>query len=377
MAVQSATPAPDDAFDRLKQIAQLRGFAYLPAAQVAQLPVEQICARVGQATAHPLSMPAVLGAVEPPKLTTKNWLETYQDHISEKLATHSDDQKHRCHATRVRAVKRFVSSVGEKVVQDITRQDVLAFRQWWRKNMEKKGLKPNTANKDFKYLSAMWNALARLEGWAENNPFTGMTFTETESLSFAFSESWIENHLLKPGDLDGLNDQARDILRIMVNTGARPSELVNLTAEHICLSHNLPHIQIRADGRRLKTRYSERNLPLVGCALDAMRRHPEGFPRYRHKAAHWSNLTTKYLRLNDLLETPQHTPYSLRHAISDRLQNAGCEDRTRKEIMGHRPEGIIYGSGATLETKAAWLEKVVLPELDFVSHKDYTKKVNF
>ncbi len=117
----------------------------------------------------------------------------------------------------------------------------------------------------------------------------------------------------------------------------------------------LAYLQV---GRDLKTKYSKREIPMMGVSLEAMRRHPAGFPRYQGKATTWSNTVTKYLRENELLESDEHSAYSLRHALSDRLQNAGCEDRTRKEILGHRPEGVIYGTGASLEIKAQWLSNV-------------------
>ena len=164
--------------------------------------------------------------------------------------------------------------------------------------------------------------------------------------------------MLAFGALDELNAEAADILRIMINTGARPSEITGLQSQHIKLDVPIPYIEIRAEGRSLKTHYSARDLPLVGVALEAMQRHPNGFPRYRDKTPSWSGLVAKYLRNNGLLENPKQSPYCLRHSLSDRLQNQGCEDRTRKEIMGHRPESIIYGSGSTLAIKAQWLEKI-------------------
>jgi hypothetical protein len=39
-------------------------------------------------------------------------------------------------------------------------------------------------------------------------------------------------------------------------------------------------IRIQAEGRILKTEHSQRDIPLVGLALDAMKRRPGGFPRY-------------------------------------------------------------------------------------------------
>ena len=65
----------------------------------------------------------------------------------------------------------------------------------------------------------------------------------------------------------------------------RPSELVNLTKDRIKLDANIPHIRVEAQdrdddtpGRELKTEQSERDIPLVGFALEGMRRHPDWIP---------------------------------------------------------------------------------------------------
>ena len=49
-----------------------------------------------------------------------------------------------------------------------------------------------------------------------------------------------------------------------MESGARPSEIVNLTAAQIVLDGPIPFIRIRAEGRVLKTEHSERDIPLVG-----------------------------------------------------------------------------------------------------------------
>ena len=342
-------------YEAAKKVAELRGFSYLPADQIAQLPTHQICDRIELADTQPQATSAILGSVETPKLMTDVWLDTYQGHVEEKLANHSVDQRHRWYLTRVRAVTRFVEAVGPQPVSEITRAQALEFRNWWRERMKTMGRSANTANKDFAYLSGMWSTMAKLEGWSHQNPFSSLAFAENTKARSAFSNDWIQHKLLHPRALAALNEEARDILLLMVNTGARPSELINLKTEHISLGNPIPHVKIRPHNRRLKTKYSERDIPLVGCSLEAALRHPNGFKRYYGKSENWSAATNKHLRQNGLLESDNHSPYSLRHSLSDRLQNAGCEDRTRKEIMGHRPEGIIYGSGSSLETKAKWL----------------------
>ena len=154
--------------------------------------------------------------------------------------------------------------------------------------------------------------------------------------------------LLAKGALDGLNSEARAILLAMVNTGARPSEIANLTADRIRLEDKVPHISIEGEERQLKSAYAKRVIPLCGVSLEAMRAHPEGFPRYRDKPG-LSATVNKYLRENGLAETPLHTMYSLLHSFEDRMIAAGVDDRIRRDLFGHRLDRERYGKGATLE----------------------------
>lgn len=113
--------------------------------------------------------------------------------------------------------------------------------------------------------------------------------------------------------LDGLNDDARAILLLSPDTGLRPSEAANLLAESIKLNHAVPHLVIEPIDRKLKNSQSARTVPLVGVALEVMKLHPNGFPRYRDKADRLSATINKYLRSRKLLPTDDHSLYSCRH----------------------------------------------------------------
>ncbi|WP_336247115.1 hypothetical protein [Octadecabacter dasysiphoniae] len=121
----------------------------------------------------------------------------------------------------------------------------------------------------------------------------------------------------------------------------------------------MPHISIEPEGRQLKSQYARRVIPLVGVSLEAFRAFPEGFPRYRDSAT-LSATINKYLRGNGLLETPQHSLYSLRHAFEDRMLAAGIDDRIRRDVFGHRLNRERYGKGATLEHLATLMRGIAL-----------------
>lgn len=347
-------------YEKLRALAEARGITYLPAQEVAKMPPDTILERVEKAGSHPAVADALIGRASPPSLNVSQLFELYAELVADQLQGKSDDQIKRWAAPRIKSTRNLSAVVGDMDIRTISRDQALHFRRWWWDRIQSEQLTANSGNKDLTYLSIMLKTVSTMKGWDFNNPFAGLRFKEQEERRTPFSTSWISKHLLAPGALEGLNHEARAILLTMINTGARPSEIIGLEPKHICLADNLPTIKITASGRALKTKYSERTLPLVGVSLEAMRLHPNGFPRYRNKSTTWSNTVTKFLRENQLLETDRHSAYSLRHSLSGRLLNIGCEDRIRKEIMGHRPETVIYGAGSTLETRLEWLGRVAL-----------------
>jgi integrase len=91
-----------------------------------------------------------------------------------------------------------------------------------------------------------------------------------------------------------------------------------------------------------------------------MRAHPDGFARYRGSSASLSATINKYLRANDLLETPEHSLYGLRHSFEDRMLAAGIDERIRRDLMGHSLQRERYGDGGSLEMLSALLVPVSL-----------------
>lgn len=149
----------------------------------------------------------------------------------------------------------------------------------------------------------------------------------------------------------------------MADTGARPSELVGLNSENgdICLNAKIPYIHIRPGQKKeLKTQQSERQIPLVGSSLMAFQNMPNGFQRYYRNSDLLSNTLNKYLRESDLLPTPEHCVYSLRHSFEDRLTYVEPPEKVQAALMGHKYSRPRYGDGPSLEQKKNWLEKIAL-----------------
>ncbi|RMC33712.1 integrase [Paracoccus alkanivorans] len=342
-------------FQAAKDLADVRGFRYLPISKVAELPVEELLRRIeairGDKTGEPDMREAasLMGTVKEPQITVSKALQLYWELAREKTLGKSGDQLRRWRNPRKKAVTNFVNVIGDKAISDITADDMLDFRNWWLDRIEADEVGANSANKDLTHLSDVLKTVIRMKRLGIALSFDGLSFKEGDARQRPpFSNDWIKEKLLAEHALDGLNDQARGILLVMVNTGARPSEIANLTADQIRLDSNVPHIAIAPEGRQLKSKYARRIIPLCGVSLEAMRAHPEGFPRYRDKPG-LSATVNKFLRENGLLETPEHSLYGLRHSFEDRMLAAGVDDRIRRDLFGHRLDRERYGNGASLE----------------------------
>lgn len=353
-------------FQAARDLAEARDFSYLEIRKVAKLPTDDLLKRVDaipMRDGRPVKSEAeaLLGAVPPPEITLTRALELYWDLAREKTLGKSPDQLRKWQNPRKKAVNAFIQVVGNKPLSQITADDMLDFRAWWLDRIANEGRKASSANKDIIHLGEVLKTVNKLKRLGLELPLSGLTLKEKDAGQRPpFSEGWIRTRLLAPNALNGLNPEARRIVLAMVNTGARPSELAALTAEQIRLDGPVPHISIEPILRELKSANARRVLPLCGVSLEAVREAPEGFPRYRDKSAGLSGTVNKYLRENQLMETPQHSLYSLRHSFEDRMLAAGIDERIRRDLMGHALGRERYGKGASLAHLHALLQPLAL-----------------
>lgn len=317
--------------------------------------------------------PALLGNVAIPKTTIRKAFDLYTDEIvADELVNKSKVQKDQWKKVKLRAVSNFIALVSDKVMDEITVDDAKkVYRHWLARIAPKEG-KPtasaSSGNRDLGNLRVLYDAYFRHMGDAKReNPFHGLGFAMKKKRSRPpVPTEWIRNHVMKLGALATLNEEARGILLIMIETGARPSEIANLEPSAIRLSHKVPHLSIEPredpdDPREIKTESSQRLVPLVGVALAAAQRHKQGFPRYRNRENDLSATLNKYLRTNGLFPTKGHKVYSFRHSFEDRMKEGGLEDELRRILMGHTIDRPRYGSGGSLDWRRRELMKIVLP----------------
>lgn len=372
---------PADAARARYQLALRRvealGYAYRPAASLAvPSALDDVVDRLEAVVSSRLplgSTEALLGAVEVPAVTVSQAFQIYcEEIVPDELINKSEVQKAQWKKVKQRAVNNFIALRSDKAMVDITREDAQILYRHWLKRIAPKDGKPthsaSSGNRDVGNMRVLYDAyFAHMGEMDRPNPFARLNFLVKKKRSRPpFPVEWITGTIMKPGALAGLNEEARGIVLALIETGARPSEIANLPATAIRLSHKVPHLAIEPrddpdDPREIKTASSERMVPLVGVALEAFKRHRDGFPRYRNRENELSATLNKFFRTNALFPSAKHKIYSFRHSFEDRMKVAGMDDELRRILMGHSIDRPQYGSGGTLEWRQKELSRVALP----------------
>jgi integrase len=346
--------------------AQVLELPYKPVDDVAKETLAEIlrrldALRVGERRHDPDTVAAAIGGVPLPEIKLSGLVAEFEVAKKTTIAKLSPGQFKKWKNGKVRAVALLVDVIGDKAIDRLSRDDALTYVDHWTDRVVDGEVQANTANRNLTHITGMLSAVSRRHRLKLDPVFAGLRLEGASSRPRPpFSAWWIVNRLLAQGALDAMNAEERAALLVMINTGARPSEIINLRRDHIILESNIPHIRVRPDDRVLKTEFSWRDIPLVGVSLEAMRQFPDGFPRYRDNGDAFSAAVSKFLEDHGLRETERHTLYSLRHGFKDRLREAEAPDELADELMGHDTKKPKYGDGHGLHLKLKYIERIAL-----------------
>ena len=275
----------------------------------------------------------------------------------------ADDRRFVRYTSRV--VSEIVQLAGDKVINGYTRNDALLFRD----SLLKREVSHNTVKRNFECIRAIWNFAARENGISDPNPFANMNYgngaAAIKRMPIPIDDIRKVQQLCYQRD-----DDIRWLIALLSDTGMRLAEAAGLAREDVFLDTEIPHIRLcERSWRPLKTRSSERDVPLVGAALWAAKRAYDSgrneylFPRYCSddgcKADYASNSLNKWLR--------KHVPsgcvvHSFRHSMRDRLRAVECPAEIIDQLGGwvRLGTGAKYGSGFTQDETARWCHRITL-----------------
>jgi integrase len=221
-------------------------------------------------------------------------------------------------------------------------------------------IKVGTANKKIMHLRKIFEVVRENLYSELDNPFSVQAL-ENDGIDkrVPFTEQDIDkiDKMLAESDV---NDELKAMMLVSKNTGCGPKELALLASSDIVLNVAIPFIRISSNEFRNKVKGGgsrHREIPLVGEALEWIKRFPTGFPRYQKdnggEAA--SAAANKFLKRHT-----GKTFYSFRHRLADLLRNTKCDQRVQNAIFGHASKNKMedyYGSDIVMAIKYDALAK--------------------
>ena len=265
-----------------------------------------------------------------------------------------------------RAVNNLVSSVGDKPIDRYSRQDANVVRD----SLLERGLSKASVKRIFGTIGALLNFVGREFDLPEINAFSGIYLGEASSQSVTKRLPIPTSHIKSVRkQCELLNDEGRWLISLISDTGMRLSEAAGLHKDDLKLDHALPHIILKAHPwRRLKTKGSERIVPLVGSSLWAARQAINSsstnflFPRYCDEVVCKSNSASAALNKWLSKRVPDGCViHSYRHSFRDRLRAVECPQEITDRLGGWSVGGVGegYGSGYPIDVLYKWMDKTL------------------
>ncbi|MET4244596.1 hypothetical protein [Bradyrhizobium sp. RT10b] len=349
--------------------AKVHGYRYSPANEVANLPLNEVLGRIevlikSGTIDQKIDRTALLGGVSKSSVMLSKAAASYNEFLRADHNGKSPNQLLKAEKKKEAAMRRFIAVVGDRDLLAVTREDALAFRKWWSDRIENEDITTELALKDIQDVRGIIAAIIDRDGLHafDQKAFDGIkNFKRHSNQREAWPLETVRDVILAADPVE-LEAMCYDIMLVVIGTGARPSEVVALQPQHIHVGpkDNLPYIAITDDGREVKTANAKRKIPLVGVALEAVRRNPQGFPPYNDRAAAACAKINAWLR--QFQPEPEEgdvykTIYCFRHSFANRLYEVHATDKMRISLMGHEGKGPKYGE-VPLTAKAEIMNKI-------------------
>ena len=264
-----------------------------------------------------------------------------------------------------RSVGYFIGVVGDLPLNKYRRADALAFRDW----LIKRGMVGSTVKRATGAVKAVFGFGYTEHAINSTHPFTGLLI-DGERGTKNRAPIPIECVRSIQRECVLLDDEARHLVALIADTGLRLSEAVGALKSDVVLRKGQAAILLVRPHphRRLKTKSSERRIPLVGVAEWAIRRRLSEsgnvlFPRYCRppitNANYASSALNKWLKPRVPIGCSIH---SFRHSLRDRLREVECPSDIVDAIGGWKTDGIgqTYGNGYSIDIMKKYLERIVL-----------------
>ena len=267
-------------------------------------------------------------------------------------------------ATR-RAVRDVIALLKDRYLNDYSTTDAAQFRD----HLLDRGLVTSTVKRVFAIIRAIINLSIQECGLNCKNAFARTYIPDLED---SIKRQPIPIDIIRDIQKEcmKINDPNRWLIALISDTGMRLSEALGLKVSDIKLDEEIPYLNlIPNSARRLKTKSSKRQIPLVGASLWAAKQlylNVKGdfaFPHYTVKDYCYTNSASA--ALNKWLKprtADEYVVHSFRHSMRDRLRAVNCPSEMIDQIGGwsYSDVGQTYGNGYNLEIKFKRIKKIII-----------------
>ena len=266
--------------------------------------------------------------------------------------------------TANRSIKYVIELLGDLPIDDYSSKDASKFRD----NLLNKGLLISSVKRVFSSIRSIINLSITEEGINCINAFSKTYMPDKENVEIRKPIPTKDIKHIQSLCIEK-DDDLRWLIALLSDSGMRLGEGVGLLKSDINLDCEIPHINlIPHPWRRLKTKGSQRCIPLIGASLWASRKILDNsndsifaFPRYTTKDN--CNANSASAALNKWLKeqlTDNYVIHGFRHGFRDRLRAVECPSEIIDQLGGWslRSVGEGYGKGYELSVLSKWLLKM-------------------
>ena len=263
-----------------------------------------------------------------------------------------------------RNIQSVADVLSDRPLDEYSSSDAAAYRDY----LLKKGLTTNSVKRNFATIRSVINLAIQEHGLECRNAFSKVYLPDLDDAKKR-KPIPIENIREIQQECMSIDDEARWLVALISDTGMRLSEAAGLSVDDIKLDYEIPHIDLKPHAwRGLKTRGSQRQIPLVGASLWAAKRvkanhtaSPYAFPRYT--SAEGTNANSASAAINKWLKSrvPEGCViHSFRHSLRDRLRAVQCPSDMIDQIGGWSTAGVgqSYGEGYGLTATKEFLRQM-------------------
>ena len=254
-----------------------------------------------------------------------------------------------------RNIGSIIQVLGDRPLDEYSSADAAKYRDY----LLNKGLTTNSVKRNFSTIRSIINLCIQEYGLDCRNPFSRVYLPDLND-SKKRKPIPVDNIRQIQKDCMTMDDDVRWLVALISDTGMRLSEAAGLHINDINLDNDIAYIDLKPHlWRGLKTKGSQRQIPLVGTSLWAAKRiketntHPVyAFPRYNTTST--TNGNSASAAINKWLKprVPEGCViHSFRHSMRDILRDVQCPADIIDQIGGWSTAGIgqSYGEGYNLK----------------------------